>query len=450
MLEDIGQCRWRYAIVDGVKTDIRDAKRCQHGLCPLCGDELIARKGERRAHHWWHVKGKCDDWYQPKGPWHIYWQNKFPVEMQEVPVSKLINGRQIKHIADIKTGEDLVIEVQYSPIMASEVKEREQFYGKMLWLISMMQGARFSRFAEVTSTWGQNYKCRGQDHWILDDKHGTCIPSAWENSGKFLWLDCHGSMQNPESDEDLVCVVPRATEDTFRLYTYVPRNEFMKMCYNDQFKLFEEELLVCRDKYRAEHCEGINKKVRKVAQKNRKAWEVLRNQYKDYENKKREEYGRRIDAAVSSLRDNEPVMNKTVEYGNRRFKDLLRTHNEFVWESKDALPLVRMELPWLVLWVISKNHIFTIPMGDFKIDGLCRVELCLKNGYSFDDYNKDLEWLKVVLDEPALNGLPQFEKLKPHEGRMLRVGLVQPDLSGDKALLRFNKLKTPDGTRSAT
>ena len=112
MFEDIGLCKWRYAIVDGIKTDIRDAKRYQHGVCPMCGDELIARKGEIRAHHWCHARGKCDAWYQPKGPWHVYWQSKFPVEMQEVPVSKLIGGVSVKHIADIRTDRGLVIEVQ--------------------------------------------------------------------------------------------------------------------------------------------------------------------------------------------------------------------------------------------------------------------------------------------------------------------------------------------------
>lgn len=449
MLDDIGQCTWRYAIVDGIKTDIRDAKRCQHGICPMCGDELIARKGGKRAPHWWHVKGKCDDWYQPKGPWHIYWQSQFPVEMREVPVSESTEGGLVRHIADIRTGSGLVIEVQYSAIMPSEVKERELFYGKMLWLISK---TRFPRFDEVSSEWGQSYRCGEFDVWGLDGKHQQCLPCAWEKSDKFLWLDCHGSMEHPESDEDLVCVVPRAQEDAFRLYTYVSREKFLKMCYDDTFKPFEEELLAYRDKYRAEFGDAIDKEENAASEKKRKA--KLRKEWReleeDYEREKREERQRRIADAVSLLRDKEQEMDKTVVYENWRHKEQLRTINDFIWESKDALPLVRMELPWLVLWAISKKHIFAIPMGDFKIDGLCRVELCLKNGYSFDDYDKDLEWLKGVLDEPALNGLPQFEKLKPHEGRMLRVGLVQPDLSGDKALLRFNKLKTPDGTRSAT
>ena len=435
--------KWRYAIVDGVKTDIRDAKRCQHGRCPMCGDELIARKGEVRAHHWWHVRGrKCDDWYQPKGPWHIYWQSKFPVEMQEVPVSKWIDGDAVKHIADIRTASGLVIEVQYSSIAPEAVKKRELFYGKMLWLISK---TRFPRFGEVSSKWGRFYRCGEFDVWGLDGKHQQCLPCAWEKSDKFLWLDCHGSMEHPESDEDLVCVVPRAPEDAFRLYTYVPREKFLKMCNDDTFKSFEEELLVCRDKYKAEFGDAIDKEASVAIEKKRKAKsrKALRDRDKDYEREKREESQRRIANAASLLQDKKPEMKKTVAYGVWRFGEERRTTNDFVWEANGPLPHVRLELPWLKLWALAYKRIFSIPKGSLKVEGLCRAELCLKNGYNSADYDKDLEELKTVLDCQALNGLPQFEKLKLWEGRVLRVGLVQPDLSGGKALLRFNNLEKP-------
>lgn len=443
MLEDIGQCKWRYAIVDGIKIDIRDARRNQHGVCPMCGNELIARKGEVRAPHWWHVKGKCDDWYQPKGPWHIYWQSKFPVEMQEVPVTRLINGAEIKHIADIRTGEGLVIEVQYSPINQALVEERELFYGKMLWLISMTRGARFSRFAEVSSEWSRFYKCGSHDVWGLDGQHQWSIPCAWEKSDKFLWLDCHGSMEHPESDEDLVCVVPSAPEDLFRLYTYVPREKFLRMCYDDTFKSFEDELLVCRDKYRVEFGDIIDKEEREAAEEKHRAkeWKALRDKYNDYEREQRKESQARINDALSSLQGKESEMKKTVAYGSWCFEERMRTINDFIWEAKESLPLIRMELPWLKLWALAKEYIFSIPMEGLKVDKLCRVELCMMNGYGPADYDKDLEELRIILDEAALTGIPQFEKLRPYEGAILRVGLVQPDLSGEKALLRFNKLE---------
>ena len=61
-----GKCTWRYALVDGVKTDIYDAERGRSGICPICGEELIPRKGELREWHWGHKSGrKCDAWYDP-------------------------------------------------------------------------------------------------------------------------------------------------------------------------------------------------------------------------------------------------------------------------------------------------------------------------------------------------------------------------------------------------
>lgn len=51
MFEDIGQCKWRYAIVDGIKTDIVDAEMGVHGICPLCKSEITPRKGQIRFAH---------------------------------------------------------------------------------------------------------------------------------------------------------------------------------------------------------------------------------------------------------------------------------------------------------------------------------------------------------------------------------------------------------------
>lgn len=138
MAEGFGTCTWPYAIVDGVRTHISDAARLQHGECPVCGAELVARKGKFREDHWWHVNGKrCDPWYQPKGPWHLYWQNMFPKECQEVVVEGDVDGTRVRHIADVKTHGGIVLEVQYSAISPETIAIREDFYGNMLWLANM-------------------------------------------------------------------------------------------------------------------------------------------------------------------------------------------------------------------------------------------------------------------------------------------------------------------------
>jgi competence CoiA-like predicted nuclease len=53
----------------------------------------------------------------------------------------IIKKDGIKHIADILTKNEVVIELQNSPIQKPIVRRREQFYGeKMLWVIN---GERF-------------------------------------------------------------------------------------------------------------------------------------------------------------------------------------------------------------------------------------------------------------------------------------------------------------------
>ena len=71
-------CTWRFAIVDGERLDISKAQREQRGICPLCGGDLVAKKGDIRESHWSHInKRKCDAWYESKGQWHRWWQNRF-------------------------------------------------------------------------------------------------------------------------------------------------------------------------------------------------------------------------------------------------------------------------------------------------------------------------------------------------------------------------------------
>ena len=93
----MGKCLWRYAIIGDRRVDIADALSGDRGICPLCGEILVARKGRIRVPHWWHRNGRiCDSWYEPKGNWHRFWQNNFPKEWQEVSLS----NEGIKHVSE--------------------------------------------------------------------------------------------------------------------------------------------------------------------------------------------------------------------------------------------------------------------------------------------------------------------------------------------------------------
>lgn len=99
-----------------------------HALCPGCKDTLIAKCGSINIWHFAHKNKDCDPWYEPESEWHRKWKEFWPVENREVVIGN--------HRADIRTKIGTVIELQNSSISAEEIQEREQFYGKMIWIVN--------------------------------------------------------------------------------------------------------------------------------------------------------------------------------------------------------------------------------------------------------------------------------------------------------------------------
>jgi hypothetical protein len=98
--------------------------------CPSCGGQLIAKCGEININHWAHVSGHdCDLWAENEGPWHLSWKEYAPKDCCEIIIVK--DGKT--HRADIMI-DGLVIELQHSSISPALIREREQFYGDMVWL----------------------------------------------------------------------------------------------------------------------------------------------------------------------------------------------------------------------------------------------------------------------------------------------------------------------------
>lgn len=100
-----------------------------NATCPLCGEKLINKCGIIKVWHFAHKsKEDCDDWYEPESEWHLNWKNQFSKECQEVVMGL--------HRADIKLTNGLVIEFQSSPLSPEQIKEREDFYGNMIWVLN--------------------------------------------------------------------------------------------------------------------------------------------------------------------------------------------------------------------------------------------------------------------------------------------------------------------------
>ena len=121
----------KYALVNGQRKEPQPELQ---GICPCCGGKLNSRCGEERVWHWYHLrKIDCDPWWENETEWHRNWKNKFPVEWQEI-IQKDENTGE-KHIADIRTGNDWVIEFQHSSIKIDERVSREGTYKKLVWVV---------------------------------------------------------------------------------------------------------------------------------------------------------------------------------------------------------------------------------------------------------------------------------------------------------------------------
>jgi competence protein CoiA len=120
----------RIALVDGRR---REAQSGLEGVCPFCGARMIARCGEVYAPHWAHYRlTECDHWWENETEWHRTWKNQFQLEWQEV-VHTANDGE--RHIADVKTDRDWVLEFQHSYIKPEERRSREVFYEKLIWIV---------------------------------------------------------------------------------------------------------------------------------------------------------------------------------------------------------------------------------------------------------------------------------------------------------------------------
>ena len=103
------------------------------GFCPICEGPMIAKCGEIYRWHWQHDRERnCDSWKEHETAWHRAWKEIFPESWREIIIER--NGE--KHIADVLTKYDTVIEFQNSPISVNTILVRESFYKNMLWVIN--------------------------------------------------------------------------------------------------------------------------------------------------------------------------------------------------------------------------------------------------------------------------------------------------------------------------
>ncbi len=124
----------KFALINGIK---KTAKPSEVGICICCNSPVRAYCGSERVHHWKHINAvKCDSWSEGETKWHREWKNKFDANHQEIILHDPKSGE--KHIADVYLKPiDVVLEFQHSPIHIDEIKARESFYKKMIWIVDV-------------------------------------------------------------------------------------------------------------------------------------------------------------------------------------------------------------------------------------------------------------------------------------------------------------------------
>jgi len=191
----------QFAFVDNERVS---AAREMEALCPGCSQPVISICGKQRIWHWRHrSKVNCDRWWESETEWHRAWKNKFPLEWQEC-IQHDTSGE--KHIADVQTRHNLVIEFQHSFLDPQERAAREHFYKNMVWVVS---GTRlkgdYQRFRK-----GQ-FTRTNQNGAFLAPHPDKCFPAAWLESTVPVFFDFKeiAAPDSPDATRELLwCLLP--------------------------------------------------------------------------------------------------------------------------------------------------------------------------------------------------------------------------------------------------
>ena len=217
------------------------------GECLFCGSELIAKCGEVYIHHWAHKK-KCDDhWWENETEWHRNWKNQFPAEWQEV-IHYDDSGE--KHIADVKTNEDWVIEFQHSAIKPEERRSRDDFYNKNNKLIWVVDGTRretdIKQFQKILNEADVVFHeallldvhCPGGASYSPLPLEDCRLLKEWGNSSSLIFVDFGDSLvgyrDGYASTKDLWLLYPGFSYKDKIFLSHFSRSSFIELLNNNK------------------------------------------------------------------------------------------------------------------------------------------------------------------------------------------------------------------------
>jgi hypothetical protein len=232
----------KYALVNNIKTE---AQKGLKGYCPNCSLELTAKCGDYKVHHWSHKKTiNCDPWWETETEWHRNWKNHYPADWQEFSFEDPKTNE--KHIADIQTVHNLVIEFQHSNIDPKERINRELFYKNMIWVVD---GTRLKRDCSRFLKSFKNFKKTEKKGLFFVDYIDEVFPKNWLNSSVPVLFDFKGIedlIDNTDIRHNLYCLF-QVRVGRYSLVAEIPRKAFIGTTINGEWitrsKSFIESLI---------------------------------------------------------------------------------------------------------------------------------------------------------------------------------------------------------------
>ena len=250
----------KYALVGNVR---KEAAKGLVGVCPFCGDALLARCGKVKVNHWAHKKKfACDNWWENETEWHRSWKNQYPIEWQEIVMFD--ERTKEKHIADVKTPDGLIIEFQHSKISELERKSRESFYKKIIWVVDGSRRKRDSnRFLSGLKSYGHEIQKGVYEVDYLDG----CLPQDWIACKKLMVFDFEGIIVDNGLQESyqriIYIVVPNTNNRVF--ITEMKLEVFINKSKDGSFlKFFEPTPLPIKSKTSVSLSKPINRESKYV------------------------------------------------------------------------------------------------------------------------------------------------------------------------------------------
>ena len=226
----------RFALIDNRRIEAEPKLR---GLCPCCSQPVTAKCGKQKVWHWAHLSNEaCDNWLEPETEWHRIWKDKYPAEWQEISLRDESTGE--RHIADVRTVHNLVLEFQHSHIDPQERISREKFYKNMVWVVD---GTRLKRDYTRFRKGCEGFMRTNQQGVFIADFPEEVFPANWIDSSVPVIFDFSGTALSGEPQDavknTLWCLLP---ENAGRKATIVGigREDFIKRTH-DYSQLFAEK-----------------------------------------------------------------------------------------------------------------------------------------------------------------------------------------------------------------